>query len=87
MMRLSWPVKQWVRMSPGRISGRISASVGGPAPMWTISGSSTRSAGSRARAQRLDAGAARGVAVDARLDAEDDVAVAVDQLAARSTSQ
>ena len=49
MIRMSPPVKQWVRMSPGRMWRRTSVSVGGPQPMWTMSGTSQRSAASRAR--------------------------------------
>ena len=45
----SGPVKQCVRMSPGRISASTSSIAGGPNAMCTISGSSHSSAARRAR--------------------------------------
>ena len=46
--------------------------------MWVISGRPTRSASSRASSSGADADAAGGVLVDARLDAQDQVAVGID---------
>ena len=48
---MHWPVAQWVTTSPGRSRSSTSSIAGGPAPMWTITGSPTSPAAARARSR------------------------------------
>ena len=73
----SSPVKQCVRMSPGRINASTSSISGGPKAMCTISGSSHSSAARRASRSGSRPLLADGRRAHPHLDAADEVAVRV----------